>query len=124
MENFENKYEKKNPFTVPEGYFDRLPEEVMGRVEAERKPRKVTLLNAIKPYLGLAAMFVFAWVMVQLIAPRFVDYDRMLQQQPEEVLSENGEAELDVDFNPTSDEILEYLADDVHDYELLYADLY
>ncbi|MDR1755738.1 MAG: hypothetical protein LBR65_02105 [Culturomica sp.] len=124
MENFEDKYEKKNPFTVPEGYFDRLTEEVMERVKAERSPRRITLLNAIKPYLGLTAMFVFAWVMVQLIAPRFMDSDRMLKQETEELLSGTGEAELDVNFNPTGDEILEYLSDEVDDYELLYADLY
>ena len=33
MENFDDKYKKKNPFTVPEGYFDELTGRITGRIE-------------------------------------------------------------------------------------------
>ena len=39
MENFDDKYKKKSPFTVPEGYFDKLTDRVVERVNQEKMER-------------------------------------------------------------------------------------
>ena len=40
MENFDDKYKKKNPFTVPEGYFDELTGRITGRIEKQKEDEK------------------------------------------------------------------------------------
>lgn len=128
MENFDNKYKKKNPFSVPEGYFEQLTDEVMERVKKEEKPRRVGLVRMLKPYIGLAAIFLLALFVVQIILPRFIDNSRMLKKESAEIVQEANdrgeEIELDSSFNPTSEEILEYLSTEVSSYELIYAELY
>ena len=49
MENFDDKYKKKNPFTVPDGYFDNLTERLMKRVGEEEKAKK-NLPESIVPF--------------------------------------------------------------------------
>lgn len=45
MENFDDKYKKKNPFTVPDGYFDNLTERLMKRVGEEEKAKKKSVMR-------------------------------------------------------------------------------
>ncbi len=53
---------KKQPFMVPEGYFEQFHEQLMSSLpETTPKPApatKVTLMARIKPWLYMAAMFV------------------------------------------------------------------
>lgn len=53
---------KKQPFKVPEGYFEQFHEQLMSSLpETTPKPApatKVTLMARIKPWLYMAAMFV------------------------------------------------------------------
>jgi len=49
----DNKMGKKNPFTVPEGYFDQLTSRVMSQVP-EEKPR-MAIVRQLRPVLYAAA---------------------------------------------------------------------
>lgn len=128
MDNFDDKYKKKSPFTVPEGYFDGLTDRIMEQVVKDEEPRKFRFIQVVKPYLGLAAIFLLALIIMQMVVPR-LDKSRMLmkgdaqivQQQPSALESEEI---FDSQFNPTSEEIIEYLALEVDNYELIYAGVY
>ncbi len=128
MENFDDRYKRKNPFSVPERYFEQLDKRIEQRIEVEKRPQKVRLVTLLKPYVGLVAIFLLALFVVQVVLPHAVDKDRMLARDGQEVtaLQENKAEtfEFDAGFNPTDEEILEYLSTEVSDYELLYADLY
>ena len=129
MDNFDYKYKKKNPFSVPEEYFGHLTDQVLERIREEEKPQKVSFVNLLKPYMGLAAIFLLAFLIVQFVVPHFIDSNKMLKKANTEIVAntEEGVAEdlvLDGSFNPTSEEILEYLSTEVSDYDLIYAELY
>lgn len=49
----------ENPFTVPEGYFERFTEQLMEKLpEREVQPApKLTLWTRVKPWVYMAAMF-------------------------------------------------------------------
>ena len=46
-----DKYKKKNPFTVPEGYFEGLNEQIISRLEKQEKPHKPGIVQIFKPYM-------------------------------------------------------------------------
>ncbi len=125
MDNLDEKYRSKNPFSVPDGYFESLEDRVMERVQEVKKPKRPSVLQVLKPYLGLAGLFVFAMVVVQLLLPRFVDEDRMLAKKVEQkapVEQEEEEWVFDTDFNPSREEIIEYLSQESDVTEFLYAE--
>lgn len=129
MDNFDDKYKKKNPFSVPEGYFEHLTDQVLEKIKEEEKPQKVSFVQLLKPYMGLAAIFLLAFVIVQFVVPHFIDNNKMLKKVNTEMVTgieENTSDNLVLDgsFNPTSEEILEYLSTEVSDYDLIYAELY
>ena len=55
----QKKYGKKNPYTVPEGYFDRFTEALMERLPEKEAttPPEVKLWDRVKPWVYMAAMF-------------------------------------------------------------------
>lgn len=125
MDNLDEKYRSKNPFSVPDGYFESLEDRVMERVQEVKKPKRPSVLQVLKPYLGFAGLFVFAMVVVQLLLPRFVDEDRMLAKKVEQkapVEQEEEEWVFDTDFNPSREEIIEYLSQESDVTEFLYAE--
>lgn len=125
MDNLDEKYKSKNPFTIPEGYFESLGDRVMERVKEEDKPKRVSVLLALKPYLGLAGLFVFAMLFVQFLLPRLVDEDRMLAKKVDQevtIAPEEEENIFDADFNPSREEIIEYLSQEADVTEFLYAE--
>ena len=126
MDNLDEKYKSKNPFTVPDGYFDALEDRVMSRVKENETPKQTSLLLTLKPYLGLAALFAFAMVVVQLVLPGAVDENRMLikkGEQPEVSASQTEDENIfDADFNPSREEIIEYLSQETDPLEFLYAE--
>lgn len=130
MENIDDKYRKKNPYSVPDDYFESLTDQVMSRLEEKKAPRKSGFMQFVKPYLGLAAMFLLALMIVQMILPRVVDKKQMLVQDGEQIVQTGDLTEsveeivFDSYFNPTNDEIIEYLALEVNSYELMYAGIY
>lgn len=129
MDNFDDQYKKKNPFSVPEGYFEHLTDRVLEKIKEEEKPHKIAFMQLLKPYMGLAAIFLLAFLVVQFVVPHFIDKNRMLIKTNTEIVAytEEGASDnltLDGSFNPTSEEILEYLSTEVSDYDLIYAELY
>ena len=111
MDNLDEKYKSKNPFTVPDRYFDTLGDRVMDRIKDEEgKTRKTSLFQTLKPYLGLAGLFAFAMIVVQLLVPNLVDENRMLLKNGEQAnMTAQAEDEniFDADFNPSREEIIE-----------------
>jgi hypothetical protein len=98
-----DKYEQKNPFSVPGGYFDSLEDRVMSRVRKMERSRGARLLRAFKPFMGWAALLVVVVLVVRWTI------ETTLPGQDEGIV----ETQLDADFNPTAEEILEYLAGEV-----------
>ena len=102
MENFDDKYKKKNPFTVPEGYFDELTGRITGRIEKQKEVKKSSSLRGLKPYMGL---------------PDIEGENAIVQEMEAEDI-------FDSQFNPTNEEIIEYLASEVDNYEMILAGIY
>ena len=115
MENFDDKYKKKNPFTVPEGYFDELTGRITGRIEKQKEVKKSSSLRGLKPYMGLVAIFFLALMVVQILFPGAKN--TIVQEMEAEDI-------FDSQFNPTNEEIIEYLASEVDNYEMILAGIY
>lgn len=130
MENKDDKYKKKSPFTVPEGYFDKLTDRIAERVQEEKKPQKVRFIQIVKPYMGLAAIFMLAFLVVQVVFPHFIDPNKMILkegetvEQTQQAVATDNEIIFDSYFNPTNEEIIEYLTTEVDSYDLIYAGIY
>ena len=126
MDNLDEKYKSKNPFTVPDRYFDTLGDRVMDRIKDEDgKTRKTSLIQTLNPYLGLAGLFAFAMIVVQLLVPNLVDENRMLLKGGGRAggAARAGEENIfDADFNPSREEIIEYLSQETDPIEFLYAE--
>ena len=126
MDNLDEKYKSKNPFSVPDRYFDTLGDRVMDRIKDEEgKTRETSSFQTLKPYLGLAGLFAFAMIVVQLLVPNLVDENRMLLKNGEQAnMTAQAEDEniFDTDFNPSREEIIEYLSQETDPIEFLYAE--
>lgn len=130
MDNFDDKYKKKNPFTVPEGYFEGLTDRITANIEKKQKlptKQKPGLIRLIKPYMGLAALFLLALLVIQVLFPlvvdksQFIKTDRGMAVQSQEMVNEDI---FDSEFNPTTEEIIEYLTLEADSYDFLYAGNY
>lgn len=51
-----DKIKKENPFKVPENYFDNFHSEIMGKIQEEKAPKKVSLWKKALPWTGVAAV--------------------------------------------------------------------
>ena len=126
MDNLDEKYKSKNPFSVPDRYFDTLGDRVMDRIKDEEgKTRETSSFQTLKPYLGLAGLFAFAMIVIQLLVPNLVDENRMLSKNGEQAnMTAQAEDEniFDTDFNPSREEIIEYLSQETDPIEFLYAE--
>ena len=63
------RFGRKGPWTVPEGYFESVRIEITSKLpEYPRKPQPVKLgrWQRVKPYVYLAAMFAGIWCMMQM----------------------------------------------------------
>lgn len=126
MDNLDEKYKSKNPFTVPDRYFDTLGDRVMDRIKDEDgQTRKTSLFQTLKPYLGLAGLFAFAMIVMHVLLPNLVDENRMLLENKERAnmtARTEDESIFDADFNPSREEIIEYLSQEADPIEFLYAE--
>ena len=69
-DNILKKVGKKNSFKVPEGYFENLTSEVMGKLPEKEGPafeevKQPTMWIRMKPLLYMAAMFIGAALIIQ-----------------------------------------------------------
>jgi len=144
---FEGGHGHKAPFTVPEDYFDNFTDHMMNKIQAEtkngdvylsgnndtKKERKSSLIRIIKPAFALVAMVGFAFFFVNIIFPLVVnDNDKIIgrnsttfsRESNTITASSTGDSfQFDSDFNPTDEEIADYLSANVDDIEEFYNDL-
>lgn len=109
----------KNPFTVPEGYFEQLTAQVMDRLP-EKKPAKVAVMKRLRPWLYAAAC-VCVGVFVAAVAFNQQTEDLQGQQQMANIGQEN------VNYYSDSyiDEAADYaMIDSQEIYSYLLADMY
>ena len=63
----------RQPFRVPEGFFEGFAEELMSRLPdktVSEEPEKISIFTRMKPFLYLAAMFVGAMIMINIIGQK------------------------------------------------------
>jgi len=63
------------PFEVPEGYFDDFPQRMKERIEQESVTNRPGIIRMMKPWLGLAAGFLFIVALYITFAPNFYKPD-------------------------------------------------
>lgn len=127
MDNFDDKYRKKNPFSIPQGYFDGLTDRVMNRLEEEpKKASRVTLERVVRLGLSAAAIVSLGLLTIPWMMPRLAEQGQLSGSDSENAIQllEMDEDIFDSQFNPSSEEIIEYLAMEVDGIEWLYAGIY
>lgn len=110
---------KKHPFTVPEGYFDRLPEIIQSRIAEKSEVRET------KPYFRYALQYalpvlILAVVAVFYLVPRSPqDVDSMLASvSTEELASYLEESEI------TTEELLDQMELDAERVDAIETEVY
>jgi len=101
----------KNPFTVPDHYFDNLTKQVMATIEPleseiSPKGRKVSFRQTVRPWLYMAAMFIgLIFIAKIILLPPQDNPDKSMNPQ-EEVTADNlGEDSLSTE----GDDYLEFV---------------
>lgn len=111
------------PFTVPEHYWDTLTDRILQRVKETRRPPRRRIPVPLRPYIGIAALFLIVMGVMRLLIPAGTPaHDTPLLSG--NTLTEDPMPEEEVfdrEFNPTREEIIEYLTDVADPYELLIA---
>lgn len=111
----------KQPFRVPEGYMAGLTNQIMDRLPElpkEEEPQSVSLMDRIRPWLYLAAVFIGMGLFFRII----VDADKSVNQASVDSLlvqSEVSEAAveaIDADISADDADYLEYIEDQYNDY--------
>ena len=109
----------KNPFTVPEGYFEQLTAQVMDRLP-EKKPAKVAVMKRLRPWLYAAAC-VCGGVFVAAVAFNQQTEDLQGQQQ----MANMGQENVNYYSDSYIDEAADYaMIDSQEIYSYLLADMY
>lgn len=113
----------KQPFRVPEGYMAGLTNQIMDRLPElpkEEEPQSVSIMDRIRPWLYLAAVFIGMGLFFRII----VDADKSVNQASVDSLlvqSEVSEAAveaIDADISADDADYLEYIEDQYNDYLL------
>lgn len=129
MTELKDKFKEKTPFRVPEGYFDNLADRIVENVEKEDKEEKVKIMPLMKSFMWMAASFLFIFTIGRVLVPYFADPSERLSGN---MVAQNGvvdtvidESSFDFtnDFEPSVEEIIEYLSEEGIDGELLVAEL-
>lgn len=86
-------------FRVPDGYFDRLHASIKSRIEAEEEeeqaaPADRSLMDILRPYLYLAAMFVGLTLIINLIP--YVDRMAGKESTPAMAVSQPTQEEIEI----------------------------
>lgn len=127
-----SKMGKRNPFTVPEGYFEQLTQQVMDRIpqtaatkemQPVQKPARVAVMKHIRPWLYAAACIC---VGVFIAALAFNDRSEVVAPQP---TSQQIAANDQTDYGYYSDAYIDAEADyamidNQEIYACLMADMY
>lgn len=93
-----DKFGRKGPWTVPDGYFDSVRGEIISKLpeypEAQ-KPAELSLWQRIKPYVYLAAMFAGIWCMMKVFHNAAGSGSLSLDNPPEYIASYVGDMDSD-----------------------------
>lgn len=68
------KYGKTNPFKVPDGYFEQLPNDIMKQIpntQETARPATINLWMKIKPWVYMAAMFIGMSFTIRIFMGKF-----------------------------------------------------
>jgi hypothetical protein len=82
---------KKNPFTVPENYFENLTQELMDKLPAKEailQTEAPTLWQRVKPWLYMAAMFCGIMLSVRIFVGKPQQEEFPISQAEAEMLPE------------------------------------
>ena len=82
---------KKNPFTVPENYFENFTQELMDKLpakEAVHQTEAPTLWQRVKPWLYMAAMFCGIMLSVRIFVGKPQQEEFPISQAEAEMLPE------------------------------------
>ncbi len=126
-----SKMGKRNPFTVPEGYFEQLTQQVMNKIpqavttemKPVRKPAKIAVMKRLRPWLYAAACIC---VGVFIAAIAFNNRSEVATPQP---ASQQIAVNEPTDYNYYSDSYIDEEADyamidNQEIYACLMADMY
>ena len=92
-----DKIGRQSGFTVPDGYFSRVAEEIDAKLPEIQQPvrQKLSTWHKVRPYVYLAAMFAGIWCMMQVFhrvsSPATLD----LENPPELVAQAIGDPQSD-----------------------------
>ncbi len=104
--------EFKNPFTVPDNYFENISEEIMKNLPEKETPLpvKVSMWTKVKPWIYMAAMFVGTYFLVQVLLDKTGGTDGNLNRisSHQNVISSDKYWS---DVQITEDEFFEYVED-------------
>lgn len=113
------KFGRKGPWTVPDGYFDGMHKEVMSKLPEypeKEKPADMSVWQRIRPYVYLAAMFGGIWCMMKVFHHAAGMETLSLDNPPEHIAAYIGNMNPDDDYLlPSSLSDVELL-DEMNDY--------
>lgn len=113
-QNLIDKFGRKGPWTVPDGYFDSVNAEIMKKLpEYQAAPQPVTLSTwqRLKPYVYLAAMFAGIWCMMKVFHHASSMGSLSLDNPPEHIAAYVGDMD--------SEEIYMMMPSSLSDEELI-----
>jgi hypothetical protein len=117
-ENYNNILKKignKQPFSVPENYFENLASDLEKKIVLEKKkkasPTIVPLFQKVKPYIYAAAVFACIWVMGNFMLDKTMDANNNVASSEQDFLGSQEQTDLLLAY---VDEytLIEYLAED------------
>lgn len=101
-----DRFGRKGPWKVPEGYFAQMMTEVEGKLPAQPQEQRyveMTRWQKLKPYVYLAAMFLGIWVMMNVFGRVMTSRELNLDNPPEQYAQLMEKAvEQDAIYIPTS----------------------
>lgn len=101
-----DRFGRKGPWKVPEGYFAQMMTEVEGKLPERPQAQRyveMTRWQKLKPYVYLAAMFIGIWVMMNVFGRVMTSRELNLDNPPEQYAQLMEKAvEQDAVYIPTS----------------------
>jgi len=85
-----NKIEKKNPFTVPEKYFDTFQQKITKKIQQQPVLQPQSKQLVLKPYLAIAASFLLIFFVWQAILKTTQNENATNQIAENEIIEEIG----------------------------------
>lgn len=119
-----DRFGRKGPWSVPEGYFDTARNEVMSKLPeypANNKPVELSKWQRMKPYVYLAAMFAGIWCMMKIFHNISSSETLTLENPPEHIAaymnSSDAEELLTLPTAMSEIEVLDEISDDYNSIE-------